>query len=192
MGFNRRFSPFVQKAKQLLDLESGPKVFIYNINAGSMPKEHWASDPEIGGGRVIGEVCHFVDLLRYLAGSRVSAHHKVYMDGPDRDTLSLQLYFQNGSIGTINYYSNGPKLLPKERIEILSGGKALIINNFRKMDGYSWPGFKSMRTWRQDKGQDSMVKAFINNLKIDNSSPLIPFEQLLEVAEICIDISNAS
>ena len=117
VGYNRRFSPLIRQIKD--EFGNGPMAMVYRVNAGAIPKESWIQDPEFGGGRIVGEVCHFVDTLTFLAGSPVVSVYAAAMSEPDNlnDTLNISLTFQNGSIGTISYLANGDKSLSKERIE---------------------------------------------------------------------------
>ncbi len=185
VGFNRRFAPQVQKIKSLLTGVNGPKSFVMTVNAGAIPAEHWTQDVEIGGGRIIGEACHFIDLLRYLAGSPIVAHSRMTMDSANDDTVSLQLGFADGSIGTVHYFANGCKAFPKERLEVFAAGRVLQLDNFRKLTGYTWPGFKSMKLWRQDKGQKPCATAFINAVRDGGVAP-IPFAEIVEVSRVTI------
>ena len=123
IGFNRRFAPQVVRMKALLDARAGPKSMIMTVNAGAIPAEHWTQDPDVGGGRVIGEACHFIDLLRHLAGSPIASCHRQAMASETGDTVSLALYFADGSLGTIHYFANGDKAFPKERLEAFAGGQ---------------------------------------------------------------------
>lgn len=191
VGFNRRFSPQVQKIKQLLNGIVGPKSFIMTVNAGAIPVDHWTQDPEAGGGRIIGEACHFIDLLRFLAGAPIAAWHCIGMESPMRDTVTLQLRFADGSIGTVHYFANGSKAFPKERLEVFAAGGVLQLDNFRKLTGFSWPGFSKMNLWRQDKGQKACAKAFVE--AIEGRGPLpIPFEEILEVGRVSIELAGLS
>ncbi len=160
VGFNRRFAPQVQRIKELLRGASGSKSFVMTVNAGAIPAAHWTQDPEVGGGRVVGEACHFIDLLRFLAGTPIKSWQRQQMVAGTGDTLSIQLQFADGSIGTVHYFANGPKSFPKERLEVFAGGRALQFDNFRKLKGYGWPGFSKMNLWRQDKGQKACAAAF--------------------------------
>ena len=189
VGFNRRFSPHIQKIHQLLSITSGPKSFIYNINAGHIDEKHWTQDNDVGGGRVIGEGCHFIDLLRFLADSPILEWNQNSMKFKTKDTLSIGLKFEDGSIGTINYFANGPKSLPKERLEVFSQGRALQLDNFRKLKGFSWPGFTKMNLWKQDKGQNECASAFLNAIKGKTTSP-IPIEEIFEIAKVSIEIAT--
>ena len=189
VGFNRRFSPQIQKIKKLLLGTSGPKSFIFNINAGHIDEDHWTQDKDVGGGRVVGEACHFIDLLRFLADSPILEWNQNSMNSNSKDTLSIGLKFEDGSIGTINYFANGPKSLPKERLEIFSQGRALQLDNFRKLKGFSWPGFTKMNLWKQDKGQNECASAFLNAIKGKTTSP-IPIEEIFEIAKVSIEIAT--
>jgi predicted dehydrogenase/threonine dehydrogenase-like Zn-dependent dehydrogenase len=190
VGFNRRFAPQVQKVKQLLNGLVGPKAFVMTVNAGSIPSDHWTQDPEAGGGRIIGEACHFIDLLRFLAGVHLTYWHKLSMDSPTQDTVSLQLGFSDGSVGTVHYFANGSKAFPKERLEVFAAGRVLQLDNYRKLTGYGWPGFNKMNLWRQDKGQKACAKAFVQ--AIEGRAPVpIPFDEILEVSRVSIELAGA-
>ena len=194
VGFNRRFSPHIVKAKSLMNSQDGPKIFVMTINAGDIPIEHWTQDPLIGGGRIIGEGCHFIDLLRFLSGSKIIGFNATKIgDYPGikvrNDKVTITLSFDDGSFGTIHYLSNGGKAFPKERLEIFSNDSVLQIDNYKKMTGYGWKGFKKMNLLTQDKGQLQCVNSFIDSIKNGTKSP-ISFEELLEVSKISIEISN--
>lgn len=185
VGFNRRFAPQVQKIKSLLTRVSGTKSFVMTVNAGAIPSDHWAQDKEIGGGRIIGEACHFIDLLRFLAGSPIVAHTRMAMDSANGDTVSLQLGFADGSIGTVHYFANGCKAFPKERLEVFAAGRVLQLDNFRKLHGFAWPGFHKMNLWRQDKGQAACAKAFVDAIRNGGVAP-IPFAEIVEASRVSI------
>jgi predicted dehydrogenase/NADPH:quinone reductase-like Zn-dependent oxidoreductase len=190
VGFNRRFAPQVKKIKQLLSSVSVPKSFVMTVNAGSIPQQHWTQDIEVGGGRLLGEACHFVDLLRFLADSPISGWHCTDMSALSNDTVTIQLSFVDGSIGTVHYFANGSKSFPKERLEVFAAGRVLQLDNFRKLTGYGWPGFKKMNLWRQDKGQRACAQAFIDAISSGNASP-IPVKELFEISRVMIDIAQA-
>ena len=189
VGFNRRFATQVQKVKSLLKGVTGPKSFIMTVNAGAIPAEHWTQDREVGGGRIVGEACHFIDLLRFLAGSAITGHRVSVMDTKTRDTVSIELSFADGSIGTVHYFANGCKAFPKERLEVFAAGRVLQLDNFRKLTGFAWPGFTKMNLWKQDKGQKACASAFVQAVASGGASP-IPFEELLEVARVTIDAAD--
>lgn len=191
VGFNRRFAPQVQRMKQLLNGVTGPKAFIMTVNAGAIPADHWTQDPEVGGGRIIGEACHFIDLLRFLAGVPMTAWQRMGMDSPTQDTVSLQLSFADGSIGTVHYLANGSKAFPKERLEVFTASRVLQLDNYRKLTGFGWPGFSKMNLWRQDKGQKACAKAFVDAIEGRGPVP-IALDEVLEVSRVSIDLSGAT
>jgi predicted dehydrogenase/threonine dehydrogenase-like Zn-dependent dehydrogenase len=190
VGFNRRFSPLTEKLKGLLDAITGPKAFVMTLNAGAIAAEHWTQDPEIGGGRIIGEACHFIDLLRFLAGASVKAWQRVTMASATGDTISIHLKFEDGSIGAIHYLANGSKAFPKERLEVFAAGGVLQLDNFRRLVGFGWPGFRKANLWKQDKGQRHCARAFLRAVAGSGPAP-VPVEEIFEVARLSIDIAEA-
>lgn len=190
VGLNRRFAPQTKRIEQLLDTVPGPKAFVMTVNAGAVPPTHWTQDTNVGGGRIIGEGCHFVDLLRHLAKSPiVSESATALRTSSIIDTASLHLTFGDGSLGTIHYLSNGNKSFPKERLEIFAGGRVLQLDNFRRLAGYGWPSFSQMVLWRQDKGQTACVSSFVAAVVNGAPSP-IPFDELLDVARSTVRLAN--
>lgn len=186
VGFNRRFAPHVRKMKSLLEPLRAPKTLVMTVNAGMIPRDHWTQDPDIGGGRIIGEGCHFIDLLRHLVGHPVvSIQASALTPGGVRqeDVVSFTLEFADGSIGTVHYLANGHKGFPKERLEVFCSGRILQLDNFRTLRAFGWPGFSKMSTWRQDKGQVACATAFVHAIREGMPSP-ISFEELMEVAEV--------
>ncbi|MEE8057520.1 MAG: bi-domain-containing oxidoreductase [Pseudomonadales bacterium] len=188
VGFNRRYSPHVQKIKSLLRGKTQPKNLIMTVNAGEIPADHWTQDMSVGGGRIIGEGCHFIDLLRYVVGAPIDSVSAIAMDADCKDSVMIQLRFTDGSMGSINYLANGSKAFPKERLEVFCGGGILQLDNFRTLKGFGWPGFKSERLWRQDKGQKQCAQAFVDAINLGDGSQLIPFHELVEVTEACFDV----
>ena len=193
VGFNRRFSPHVQKMKSQLVSLKEPKSFIITINAGAIPSNHWTQDNRIGGGRIIGEACHFIDLMRYLAGSPiVSVQARRMGDAPGatvtEDKASITLGFEDGSFGTILYLANGAASFPKERVEVFTAGRVLQLDNFRKLKGYGWPGFGTMNLWKQDKGQNACAAAFLR--AVETGIPAIPVPEIFEVARVTIEAAE--
>ncbi|HCL3931879.1 TPA: Gfo/Idh/MocA family oxidoreductase, partial [Pseudomonas aeruginosa] len=193
VGFNRRFSPQVQKMKSLLAAVKEPKSFIMTMNAGAIPANHWTQDKAVGGGRIIGEACHFIDLMRFLAGSRiVSVQARSMGDGAGvevtEDKASITLGFEDGSFGTILYLANGAASFPKERVEVFTAGRVLQLDNFRKFKGYGWPGFSKLNLWKQDKGQNACAKAFLDGLQ--SGQQAIPAEEIFEVADVTIQVAE--
>lgn len=189
VGFNRRFAPQVQRIKHLLNGVSGPKSLIMTVNAGAIPADHWTQDAQAGGGRVVGEACHFIDLLRFLAGSPIESWNRVLMDAPTDDTVTINLKFKDGSIGTVHYFANGTKAFPKERLEVFATGRVLQLDNYRKLTGFGWPGFKKMNMWRQDKGQKACAKAFVDAVSKEGEAP-ISIEEIFEVSRVSIEIAQ--
>ena len=190
VGFNRRFAPQIVRMKRLLDARQEPKTMIMTINAGSLPNDHWLLDPKIGGGRIVGEGCHFVDLCRFLADSPIVSHRASPAIGRSADSATIALTFADGSTGVINYLANGSKSFPKERIEVFCDGGVLQLDNFRVLKGFGWPGFRSMKLWRQDKGQKGCAKAFLDACQGDRVDP-VPVAELLEVARVSISLGRA-
>ena len=189
VGFNRRFAPHAQKMKQLLAGITAPKAMIMTVNAGVIPIEHWTQDKLIGGGRIAGEACHFIDLLRFIAGSPIVSWRRFDVASTTEDTLSVTLSFADGSVGTIHYFANGNKSFPKERLEVFAAGRILQLDNFRKLTGFGWPNFKKMNLWRQDKGQAACALAFTQAIANGSSSP-IPIDELIEVSRVTIEVAN--
>ena len=190
VGFNRRFAPQVVKMRTLLEATSGPKSFIMTVNAGAIPADHWTQDMNVGGGRIIGEGCHFIDLLRFLAASPSTGVRAMKMSEPGNhcaDNVSFTIEFENGSMGTVHYLASGSKAFPKERLEVFCSGAVLQLDNFRKLKGYGWSGFKQMNLSRQDKGNNACVKAFVDSVSAGGCSP-ISFDELCEVTQLSFDI----
>ncbi|MBK8066799.1 MAG: bi-domain-containing oxidoreductase [Rhodanobacteraceae bacterium] len=186
VGFNRRFAPLVQRAQALLAGLTAPRAVSITVNAGAIPPEHWTQDLRIGGGRIVGEACHFIDLARHLVGHRVLRWDLVALDGATRDSVSLQLQYQDGSIATIQYLANGHRGVPKERIEVYCGGRVLGIDNFRSLRGHGFAGFGSQGSWRQDKGQQACAAAFIQAIREGKASP-IAADEIFESSRIAIE-----
>ena len=190
VGFNRRFAPQVVKMKALLNQVTEPKSFVMVMNAGAIPARHWTQDPAVGGGRIIGEACHFIDLMRFLVGAPIvdvaarrmgdTSHVEI-----TEDKASITLGFADGSFGTILYLANGAASFPKERIEVFTAGRVLQIDNFRRMTGYSWPRFKTQKLLRQDKGQAACAAAFLAGIRA--GQPAIPADEIFEVARATIE-----
>lgn len=191
VGFNRRFAPHAKKIKELLKSVSGPKVFVMTVNAGAIAGNHWVQDQQIGGGRLIGEACHFIDLLRFLVGAPITAHHAMRMASSTTDTATLSLAFADGSIGTVHYIANGARSFPKERLEVFCGGRVLRLDNFRRLIGFGWPKFGQMNLWRQDKGQNACVDAFVRAVE-QGGPPPIPFDELMEVTRVTIELADTA
>jgi polar amino acid transport system substrate-binding protein len=179
VGYNRRFSPLARQARDVFQRISGPLVINYRVNAGFLPKDHW-TQTEQGGGRILGEVCHFVDLMQFLTGSEPSSVHAISVaagnaEVSDHDNVIISLRFQNGSVGQITYVSCGDKLLSKERIEILGGGQSFIIDDFRFAEHYAGGSRRSIKT--AGKGHQEEVAEFLGAIRGGKPSP-IPLDSL--------------
>ena len=180
IGFNRRFSPFSKLIKD--NLGSGPISMIYRINAGAIPSDHWIQDLEIGGGRVIGEVCHFIDYLTFINGSlptKVSAQALSDVNKLN-DTINILLQFENGSTGSIAYYANGSKRMPKEYIEVFSSGTTITLNDFRELKVYGKNKTTTKKTFSQKKGQKQMTENYLESL-LKTGVSIIPQEEIFGV-----------
>ncbi|MEX2437628.1 MAG: bi-domain-containing oxidoreductase [Candidatus Babeliales bacterium] len=185
VGFNRRFSPFAEKMKSLIGKEPGPMNVIANMNAGFVPPEVWVHDVEAGGGRIIGEACHFVDLITFLTGSKVISvcMQAMGIDPKENtDNATILLKYESGSLGTINYFANGHKGYSKERVEVYYQGKNLILDNFRSLYGYGFSnGFSftnKIMSSRQDKGHNKQFDLLTSRWK-EGGEPLIPFAEVV-------------
>jgi predicted dehydrogenase/threonine dehydrogenase-like Zn-dependent dehydrogenase len=196
VGFNRRFSPMVLRMKAFLAIKE-PLALHYRVNAGALPPDHWINDPEIGGGRIVGEVCHFVDLLSFLASAlpievyaRTLANNGLHSD----DNVLISLRFENGSEGTIHYLANGDRAFSKERIEVLGGGAAAVLDDFRKLEMTRFGKRSTLSArWRQDKGHRGEWQAFAKCLREGGPDP-IPFESIVSstLTTFCIQKSRSS
>lgn len=190
VGFNRRFSPFSQSAKEALGSDPGPINVIATMNAGEIPLEHWVQDMEQGGGRIIGEACHYIDLISYFTSSKVKSVLLAANGTSPRDNTdnaSILLKYDNGSLGVINYFSNGSKSYPKERIEIFQSGKNIIIDNFKQIQffGFRNKGFKKT----QDKGHSNQFKNWLTMIQ-KGGDPIIPFDSIYNTSKasiLCIE-----
>ena len=195
VGFNRRFAPLVQKMKCLTAQLKYPVSMHYRINAGFIPANSWIQDEESGGGRIIGEVCHFVDLLSYLAGSapiKVSADSLSMPDSRFRndDNLQIMLRFANGSVGTINYVASGNKMMSKEYLEVIGGGIAMQMDDFRTLTIADSKGLTIDKKKSQDKGHKNMLIAWAEALTTQKSSP-IPFGEIINSTRTTFEIITA-
>ena len=195
VGFNRRFAPHIVKMKALLESTREPKSFIITVNAGAIPADHWTQDTEVGGGRIIGEGCHFIDLMRFLAGHPIDNHHAVMIGAAPGmevrdDKVSITLTFADGSFGTIHYLANGGKAFPKERVEVFCSNAVLQMDNYLVLRGFGWKDFKPMKLWRQDKGQKACAKAFVDAIREGRQAP-IPFDEIIESSRVSIEVAES-
>ena len=195
VGFNRRYAPHIVKMKELLNSHKSAKSIIMTINAGAIPTEHWTQNSLIGGGRIIGEACHFIDLMRHLIGHKIKGFTATMMGNTPgielrEDKTSITLSFEDGSFGTIHYLANGGSTFPKERIEVFCDDAVLQMDNYRVLTGYGWPRFKTMKLFRQDKGQKACVKAFTDSIINGKESPIL-YEELMESSRVSIEVANS-
>jgi polar amino acid transport system substrate-binding protein len=182
VGFNRRFSPHARQAREFFAERRGPLSILYRVNAGRVPRTHWTQDAGEGGGRIRGEVCHFVDFMRYLTGSPVTRVHAESVTSDDReavddDSVFITLKFADGSNGTVAYLAEGDRVLPKERVEIFGAGRAFVIEDYRASAGYSGGRETRSRLRAQDKGVREEVRALCAALR-QGGPPPIPLEDL--------------
>ncbi|MBW2065615.1 MAG: bi-domain-containing oxidoreductase [Deltaproteobacteria bacterium] len=187
VGYNRRFSPLAVELKNAVG--QGAMAANYRINAGAIPVESWIQDRETGGGRIIGEVCHFVDFLTYLTGSFPVSVYAAAMEEPRHldDVVTATITFANGSIGTISYFSNGDRSLAKERIEAFSGGVAALLDDFKTISVYEKGRKRIKRLVNQDKGQREEVRRFIEAVKNGGAWP-IPLREIISTSLVTFAI----
>ena len=194
IGFNRRYSKFVTTALELLHNSQDPRKIIITVNAGEIPIDHWVQDLKIGGGRIIGEACHFLDLAQFLAQSQIITHSVSCLRLDEKnivpDTVSINLEFHNGSLATVHYFSNGNKRFPKERIEIFSSGKTVEIENFIRLKSRGFRINRNMKSFAQDKGQVNCVKNFIETCQLEKNHYESAHE-MYNVSRKIIEISNS-
>jgi len=187
VGYNRRFSPFARKIKD--EFGAGPLAMIYRVNAGAVPADSWIQDAAIGGGRITGEVCHFVDFLTCVNGSLPVSVYAAKMHDPHNrdDVVNVSLTYANGSIGTISYFANGDTSLPKERVELYAHGCTAIIDDFRKLTMYAGGKKREKKLFVQDKGQKSEIDAFIDAVRAGKDAP-IPLDELVNTSRVIFKI----
>lgn len=184
VGFNRRFAPLAIKMKNILGDNNKPMNIVATFNAGYIAPQSWVHDTKIGGGRIIGEACHFIDLITFLTASKVKS---VFMNSmgihnkENTDNASILLKYDNGTNAVINYFSNGSKAYSKEKIEVYFEEKTLILDNWKKLKGYGFRNFSSTSTW-QDKGHQNQFKLLIKSIK-KGGKPIIPFDELINTTK---------
>jgi len=184
VGFNRRFAPLAQSLDSFLSSRSEPLYAHYRVNAGYLPPTHWTQEPEQGGGRIIGEACHFVDFITFLVGSAplsVSAHALPDDDKYHEDNVSMTFTFADGSIGVVDYLANGDRSMPKERVEVFCAGRVAVMDDFRSLEMVQ-DGKRKVVKGAQDKGWTNEWKAFAKTLR-EGGQPPIPYEQLIGVTK---------
>ena len=187
VGYNRRFSLLTKIMKEKITI--GPMSMIYRINAGAIPGDSWIQDKEIGGGRILGEVCHFVDYLTYINGSLPVSVFAAALDDANNynDTLTVSLKYQNGSVGSIQYFANGSKSLAKEYVEIYSYGVTAILNDFRELKIYGKGRPYKKKLMSQDKGQKNEVRGFIDSI-LKGAAPIIPLNEIINTTDVTFKI----
>jgi len=166
------------------------------VNAGAIPSDHWTQNKAVGGGRVVGEGCYVIDLLRHLAGASIVGYRVVALDqrhpalqvADDKVTITLE--FADGSVGTVHYLANGDRGFPKERLEVFCAGKVLQLDNFRRLRGWGWKGFSKMHLWRQDKGTQQCVNAFVRAVR-KGAPPPIPLDEIIAVSRVSIEAGTS-
>ena len=193
VGFNRRFSPFVQQAKAALTGRTSPLVASYRVNAGFIPKDSWVQDPAEGGGRIVGEVCHFVDTLRYLVGAPVRTVQAACIQTDDvrqtnRDSVAITLTYRDGSLATILYHALGSPEYPKEKIEIAAGGNVMVIEDYCRFEIYGRK--REKMKGKQDKGYGAEIEAFAQAVLKGGAAP-IPFDELVETTRVTFAVHEA-
>jgi predicted dehydrogenase len=183
VGFNRRFARITVRMAELLATQRGPKALTLTMNAGALPSNHWTQDAAVGGGRIVGEACHLIDLARHLVGSPITDVRSTFLGTQgSSDSASISLAFEDGSFASVNYLANGSKRYPKERVEVFSGGRVLVNDNFRTMKAYGWPGVRALRLRSQDKGHQAGMAAFLDAVRRGGPAP-IPLDEILEVSD---------
>lgn len=189
VGFNRRFSPLIEKLKERLKPLSEPMSITMTINAGHIPSNHWTQNKEIGGGRLLGEGCHFIDLARFLVGERITSYSINAIDSEAKDTFTIILKFEDSSIATINYFANGNKSVAKEFIQVFCQKHIMEIDNFKSLKIHSPTGKKEkIKTSSQDKGHNGEARAFLKALK--TGIPAIGLDEIFEVTQVTIDLDE--
>ena len=181
VGFNRRYAPLMQSMKAFFDGDDQPKIVHYRINAGALPVDHWLLDPAVGGGRLIGEGCHFIDAVCFLVGSAPERVYARSLGAASGGDFVLTMDFADGSVGSIVYTSLGDRAQGKERVEMFGGGKSAVLDDFRRLETYSGGRSRSRRSLlSQDKGHEAIWTSFINSIQ-QGGPPPIGYEQLIEV-----------
>ena len=189
VGFNRRFAPLVARMRDSLGDRREPMHLAYRVYPGRLPLSHWLQDPEQGGGRLLGEACHFVDLITFLAGSLPMSVHAVGLTDDARyheDNVTLTLTFAEGSIGTVTYLAAGAAEAGKERLEVSSGGQTAVLDDFRSLRVFGSGKDRVWRSrWEQDKGHAEAWSAFVEAIR-QAGPPPIPYGELFAVSQACL------
>ena len=189
VGFNRRFSPHFVKAKEFLGDRRNPLVMTYRVNAGALPADHWTQDPAVGGGRIVGEGCHFVDYLQALSGGYVVSVHASAIaehgSGIVEDQAILSLKFSDGSVGTVIYAAGGDTALAKERCEVFGDGKSIVMDDFARSEFYAGGRRTVFKTGSRDKGFAAQMQAFCASLR-DGGAAGMDFDGIQAVTRACL------
>lgn len=193
LGYNRRFSPLIQPVSDHLASVSEPLSIIYTINAGYIPPKHWTQNPKSGGGRLLGEACHFIDLVNFLARSPIesSSIQSLTSSSPCPDSFLVSLKYLSGSVASIFYYSNGAKQLPKEHLQIHFANRSIVIDNYRKLRSFNIPSLKSHTLFSQDKGHRNCANAFVSSILNPETPDLIPFDELISTQRLLLDLNSS-
>ncbi len=184
VGFNRRFAPLAVQMKKLLGNSDTPMNIIATMNAGYIPSKVWVHDMEVGGGRIIGEACHFIDLISFLAGSNVKSICINAMGthpSENSDNVSILLKYENGTNAVINYFANGSKSYSKERVEVYHQERTLVMDNWRKLNAYGFKNFNSSSS-SQDKGHQNQFELLINSV-VNGGDSIISFDQIINTTK---------
>ena len=195
VGFNRRFAPLAVRLRAALAAKSGPRRFTVDVNAGRLPADHWALDPRQGGGRIVGEACHFVDLLRFLSGGAIVSVSCLSRDADGQDGGCFELQFANGDQATLNYRTDLPAHLPKERVTVAGAGWSGEIDNWRSLRSSNLPGASALPAWlggpARGKGHAEALAAFLAGTRSGGPAP-IPLDELEEVSRWSIRMQGMS
>jgi predicted dehydrogenase len=194
VGYNRRFAPMAVRMRDFLRRASEPLMMNYRVNAGFLPAAHWTQTAEEGAGRIIGEVCHFVDFLVWLSGARATSVYASALPNNGKycnDNLVATLEFENGSVGTVTYVANGDKSFPKERIEAFGGGCVATLDDFRVLSTTRVGRQQTFRSrLRQDKGHANEWKTYTEAVSTGNRAP-ISFKDLVNVSQACFGLLDS-
>jgi predicted dehydrogenase/threonine dehydrogenase-like Zn-dependent dehydrogenase len=189
VGFNRRFAAMAQRIEAFLAQAGGPFTMHYRVNAGPLPADHWINDPEQGGGRIRGEMCHFVDLLSFLCGAPPATVQARGLPSPGGQDVVASIEFENGSLGTISYLCTGDRTFSKERVEVFGAGCVAVLDDFRRLELVRHGKKQTFHSWlRQDKGHAAGWHAFAECIRTGGPSP-IAFDEI--VASTCATIRIA-
>jgi predicted dehydrogenase len=189
VGFNRRFAPLAQKMKTFIEKSTEPKLVHYRVNAGFIPANHWTQDAAQGGGRIIGEGCHFIDFVAHMIGAKMTSIQTVGLEDGTRyheDNVHITMEFEDGSIGLVTYLANGDKAFAKERVEIFTGGRIAVLNDYRSLELVANGSRKVEKSrLRQDKGHAAEWVAFAQAIAT-GSPPPITLDDLITVSKASI------